>query len=95
MINDTLPTFPLSTGNGIIEFVPEYVKNIVVPDHSEETAREWFNLDDTNGDGYVTREELLSITRHLGIPADRAHLKVSSYYMSNDKNGDDKLNWDG
>ncbi|XP_041347789.1 calmodulin-like protein 7 [Gigantopelta aegis] len=81
-------------GNGVIEFVPEYIRNIVVPDNSEETAREWFALDDTNGDGYVTRDELLAITNHVGTPADRGELKVASYYMSNDKNGDDKLSWD-
>ncbi|XP_046374553.1 calmodulin-like protein 7 [Haliotis rufescens] len=81
-------------GDGVIDFVPEYVKNVITPDYSVENAREWFNLDNTNGDEFVTRDELMSIARHIGTPEEQAAAQVSGYYLSNDKNGDDKLDWD-
>ncbi|XP_046560803.1 calmodulin-like protein 7 [Haliotis rubra] len=81
-------------GDGIIDFVPEYVKNVITPDYSEENAKEWFNLDNTNGDDFVTRDELMTIARHIGTPEEQADAQVSGYYLSNDKNGDDKLDWD-
>lgn len=81
-------------GDGIIDFVPEFVKLFITTDHSIENAMEWFNLDDTDGDGYVTGRELMVITTHLGTPEDQARDQVQGYYLSNDKNGDGKLDWD-
>ncbi|XP_012946600.2 probable calcium-binding protein CML23 [Aplysia californica] len=41
-------------GNGMIDFIPEYVEDLTTPDFTLEAANEWFQLQDTNDDGYVS-----------------------------------------
>ncbi|KAK7480565.1 hypothetical protein BaRGS_00028141, partial [Batillaria attramentaria] len=82
-------------GNRIIEFIPEYILDIATPDMTAEAAAEWFALEDSDGDGFVTRRELLRIAQQLGMSPDQADGSVSSYYMAMDTNGDDRLSFDG
>nr|UTK45794.1 calmodulin-like protein [Crepidula fornicata] len=81
-------------GDGVINFIPEYVMDIATPDMTPEAAREWFDLEDTNRDGYVTRAELMTIAQQLGMTSQQADASVSSYYMSVDRDGDDRLDFD-
>lgn len=81
-------------GNGVIEFIPEYILDIATPDMTQEAAVEWFSLEDSDGDGYVTRRELMNIAQQLGMSPEQADASVSSYYMAMDTNGDDRLSFD-
>ncbi|XP_076435649.1 neo-calmodulin-like [Babylonia areolata] len=81
-------------GNGIIEFVPEYIMDILSPDLTSDSAEEWFQLEDTDDDGFVSREELMSIAQRLGMSDEQAEESVASYYMSVDEDGDDRLSFD-
>ena len=83
------------SGNGAIELIPEYILDIATPDMTPEAAAEWFALEDSDADGYVTRSELMRIAQQLGMTPEQADDSVSSYYMSVDTDGDDKLSFDG
>ncbi|WAR28001.1 CALM-like protein, partial [Mya arenaria] len=48
-------------GDGSVDFIPDYLMEVSSPDFDVAIAKEWFSLEDTNGDGYVTREELINI----------------------------------
>lgn len=89
-----LSDFPLA-GDSVIDFIPEYVLDISSPDMSPEAAREWFMLEDRNGDSYVAKSELLTIAENLGMSPDQAEDSVSSYYMSADANKDEQLSFQG
>lgn len=65
------------------------------PDFDLNTAKEWFGLEDTNGDGYVSRDELIAIAVKVGMPREEAERTAIGYYMSADQNGDGKLSWEG
>ncbi|XP_025078730.1 calmodulin-like protein 7 isoform X2 [Pomacea canaliculata] len=80
-------------GDSVIDFIPEYVLDISSPDMSPEAAREWFMLEDRNGDSYVAKSELLTIAENLGMSPDQAEDSVSSYYMSADANKDEQLSF--
>lgn len=82
-------------GDSVIDFIPEYVLDISSPDMSPEAAREWFMLEDRNGDSYVAKSELLTIAENLGMSPDQAEDSVSSYYMSADANKDEQLSFQG
>ena len=86
---------PFFSDNGAIEFIPEYVLDIATPDMTPEAAAEWFSLEDSDADGYVTRRELMRIAQHLGMTPQQADASVSSYYMSVDTDGDDRLSFEG
>jgi Ca2+-binding EF-hand superfamily protein len=64
------------------------------PDLDLITAKEWFDLEDTNGDGFVSRDELIAIAMKVGMPRKEAERSAVGYYMSADKNGDNKLSWE-
>ncbi|XP_076453699.1 uncharacterized protein LOC143288914 [Babylonia areolata] len=81
-------------GNGQIDFIPEYVLDIATPDMTAEAAEEWFSLEDRDHDGFVSRQELQTIAQLLGMSPQQAKIGVSSYYMSVDKDGDDRLSFD-
>ncbi|KAL8573719.1 hypothetical protein ACOMHN_018994 [Nucella lapillus] len=81
-------------GNGVVDFIPEYALDIATPDMTPEAAREWFSLEDRNHDGYVSRQELTTIAQLLGMSPQQAEAGVSSYYMSVDTDGDDRLSYD-
>lgn len=65
------------------------------PDFDIKTAREWFQLEDTNGDGYVSKDELLTIAEKVGMTKQEAEQSVLGYYMSVDRNKDNRLSWQG
>lgn len=65
------------------------------PDYSQRTAKEWFNLEDVNQDGYVSKDELLKIALNVGMNMEEAEQTVLGYYMRADENGDGKLEWNG
>ena len=60
-----------------------------------DAASEWFALEDSDADGYVSRRELMHIAQHLGMTPQEADASVSSYYMTVDADGDDRLSFDG
>jgi Ca2+-binding EF-hand superfamily protein len=65
------------------------------PDLDLITAKEWFDLEDTNGDGFVSRDELIAIAMKVGMPREEAERTAVGYHMSADKNVDNKLSWEG
>lgn len=65
------------------------------PNFDLNTAKEWFNLEDTNGDGYVSRDELINIAIRVGMPPEEAKRTAMGYYMSADQDGDGQLSWEG
>nr|QGZ07371.1 calmodulin-like protein [Onchidium reevesii] len=83
-----------SNGNGDIDFVPEYVEDLSAPDYSLAGATEWFNLQDTNDDGFVTEQELMQVATAIGMSPQEALNTVRGYYMTADQNGDSKLSFD-
>lgn len=82
-------------GDGSVDFIPDYLIEVSSPDFDINTAREWFELEDTNGDGYVSRDELIDIALKVGMSQQEAEQTAIGYYMSADKNGDAKLSWEG
>ncbi|WAR28000.1 hypothetical protein MAR_013704, partial [Mya arenaria] len=47
--------------DGSADYIPDYLMEVSSPDFDVATAKEWFSLEDTNGDGYVIRDELINI----------------------------------
>ncbi|ESO98601.1 hypothetical protein LOTGIDRAFT_174135 [Lottia gigantea] len=80
-------------GNGVIELIPEYILDITTPDYTLGGAKEWFNLEDSNGDGKVSRQELETIAQNVGMSRQEAEFTVDTYYMTMDRDGDDSLSW--
>ena len=83
------------SGDGSVDFIPDYLMEVSSPDYGTNTAREWFDLEDTNGDGFVTRDELINIATNVGMSREEAEQTAIGYYMSADQNGDGKLSWKG
>ncbi|KAH9512660.1 Calcium-dependent protein kinase 3 [Bulinus truncatus] len=83
-----------SNGNGAIDFVPEYIHDMAAPDNTLEGAKEWFHLQDTNDDGFVTEPELVKVAEAVGMSPDEALETVQGYYMSADQDKDGKLTID-
>ncbi|CAL1530249.1 unnamed protein product [Lymnaea stagnalis] len=83
-----------SNGNGAIDFVPEYVHDMAAPDYTLEGANEWFKLQDTNDDSFVTEAELVKVAEAVGMSPEEALDTVQGYYMSADANKDGKLSLD-
>lgn len=81
-------------GDGSVDFIPDYLIEVSSPDFDINTAKEWFELEDTNGDGYVSRDELIDIALKVGMSQQEAEQTAIGYYMSADKNGDGKLSWE-
>ncbi|XP_045202119.1 uncharacterized protein LOC123555585 [Mercenaria mercenaria] len=81
-------------GDGSVDFIPDYLMEVSSPDFDLNTAKEWFDLEDTNGDGYVSRDELIAIAVKVGMPREEAERTAVGYYMSADQNGDNKLSWE-
>ncbi|XP_060565816.1 uncharacterized protein LOC132724874 isoform X2 [Ruditapes philippinarum] len=81
-------------GDGSVDFIPDYLMEVSSPDFDLNTAKEWFDLEDTNGDGFVSRDELIAIAMKVGMPRKEAERTAVGYYMSADKNGDNKLSWE-
>ena len=48
-------------GDGSVDFIPDYLMEVSSPDFDLATAKEWFALEDTNADGFVSRDELVNI----------------------------------
>lgn len=84
-----------TTGNGVIDFIPDYLTEVMSPTYGLSKAKEWFQLEDSNRDGYVSRDELIQIALNVGFPPEEAEDAVDMFYMSGDVNGDRKLNWKG
>lgn len=82
-------------GDGSVDFIPDYLMEVSSPDFDLNTAREWFELEDTNGDGYVSKDELLTIAEKVGMTKKEAEQSVMGYYMSVDRNKDNRLSWKG
>lgn len=80
-------------GNRVIDFVPDYVAEVLSPTYSLNKAKEWFQLEDSNRDGLVSRDELLTIAMNIGMTPKQAAETVDLFYMTGDVNGDGKLNW--
>lgn len=66
-----------------------------LPDYTIEGATEWFDLEDSNHDGVVSRAELLRIAQNVGLGEEEAAQTVDGYYMDADMNGDNVLDWEG
>ncbi|XP_062592323.1 uncharacterized protein LOC134253757 [Saccostrea cucullata] len=81
-------------GNGIIDFIPDYISEVVSPSYGLSKAKEWFQLEDSNRDGFVSRSELIQIAINVGLSPRDARDTVDMFYMTGDKNGDGKLNWE-
>ena len=58
-------------------------------------AKEWFQLEDTNHDGYVSRDELVNIAQNIGMSHQEALQTAQGYYMIADTNRDNSLSWKG
>ena len=85
----------LLLGDGSVDFIPDYLMEVSSPDFDLNTAKEWFELEDTDGDGFVSKEELLTIAEKVGMSKEEAEQSVLGYYMSVDRNNDSKLSWKG
>uniref|UniRef100_A0A0B7B732 EF-hand domain-containing protein n=1 Tax=Arion vulgaris TaxID=1028688 RepID=A0A0B7B732_9EUPU len=83
-----------TNGNGAIDFVPEYVHDMTVSDYTMGGATEWFHLQDTNDDGFVSENELMNTTQALGVSPEEALNAVQGYYMAADLDKDEKLSFD-
>ncbi|XP_064615477.1 uncharacterized protein LOC135479532 [Liolophura sinensis] len=83
-----------TNGDGVLEFVPEYIVHMSLPDYTIEGATEWFDLEDSNHDGVVSRAELLRIAQNVGLGEEEAAQTVDGYYMDADMNGDNVLDWE-
>ncbi|KAL4219968.1 hypothetical protein ACF0H5_020379 [Mactra antiquata] len=81
-------------GDGSVDFIPDYLMEVSSPNFDLNTAREWFDLEDTNGDGFVSRDELISIATRVGMPPEEAERTAMGYYMSADQNNDGQLSWE-
>ncbi|KAJ8310427.1 hypothetical protein KUTeg_012292 [Tegillarca granosa] len=79
-------------GNGEVDFIPDYLMEVSSPHYSTTVAREWFDLEDTNHDGYVSRDELIKIAENIGMSREEAEQTADGYYMIVD-DGDQKLDW--
>ena len=90
-----MTTLYIFAGDGSVDFIPDYLMEVSSPDYGTNTAREWFDLEDTNGDGFVTRDELINIATNVGMSREEAEQTAIGYYMSADQNGDGKLSWKG
>lgn len=86
---------PFLIDDGTVDFIPDYLSEISAPNYSVTMAKEWFELEDTNNDGYVSRDELVKIALNIGMSAREAIQTADGYYMIADANGDQKLNWKG
>lgn len=82
-------------GDGDVDFIPDYVSEISAPNYSVSMAKEWFQLEDTNHDRYVSRDELVNIAQNIGMSPQEALQTAQGYYMIADMNGDNRLNWKG
>ncbi|CAG5130357.1 unnamed protein product, partial [Candidula unifasciata] len=80
-------------GNGAIDFVPEYVREMAGNDYTMAAAAEWYHLHDTNDDNIVTEKELINASKALGLTPQQAEEAVQGYYMAADENGDGKLSF--
>lgn len=58
-------------------------------------AKEWFELEDSNHDGYVSRDELVNIAQNIGMSPREALETAEGYYMIADVDGDHRLTWNG
>lgn len=94
-VNYSDPDCFFLAGDGSVDFIPDYLMEVSSPDYGINTAREWFDLEDTNGDGFVTRDELIKIATNVGMSREEAEQTAIGYYMSADQNGDGKLSWKG
>jgi len=81
-------------GDGSVDFIPDYLMEVSSPNFDMNTANEWFNLEDTDGDGYVSRDELINIAIRVGMPQEEAERTAMGYYMSADQDGDGRLSWE-
>lgn len=82
-----------SNGDGDVDFIPDYISEISAPNYSVSMAKEWFQLEDTNHDGYVSRDELVNIAQNIGMSPQEALQTAQGYYMIADTNRDSRLNW--
>ncbi|KAK3585616.1 hypothetical protein CHS0354_004527 [Potamilus streckersoni] len=81
-------------GDGSVDFIPDYLLEISAPDYDTATAMEWFQLEDLNNDGFVSKDELIKIAMNVGMPRQEAEQTAMGYYMSADQNGDSRLSWE-
>lgn len=81
-------------GDGFVDFIPDYLMEVSSPDYDQNAAKEWFELEDTDSDGYVSRDELVGIAMKIGMPLEEAERTAASYYMSADRNKDGRLSWE-
>ena len=93
--NEPISYLSGATGDGSVDFIPDYLMEVSDPDFDLNTAKEWFTLEDTNGDGHVSAKELIEIALKVGMPRSEAENTVAGYYMSADRNGDEQLSWEG
>lgn len=77
-------------GNGVLDFVPDYVQSLSSGENTLDNAKEWFYLQDTNDDGFVSSDEVHNVAENLGVPPEN----FQSYYMAFDNNNDGKLSFD-
>lgn len=82
-----------SNGDGDVDFIPDYLAEISSPNYSVSMAQEWFNLEDTNHDGFVSLKELVNIAENIGMSPGEALETAQGYYMIADVDGDQRLNW--
>ncbi|XP_033760536.1 calmodulin-like [Pecten maximus] len=82
-----------TNGDGEVDFIPDYLTEMATPNYSATTAREWFDLEDADQDGYVTKDELIAIARNIGMSPEKAEETANGYYMGADTNGDRQLDW--
>ncbi|XP_052105427.1 calmodulin-like [Mytilus californianus] len=82
-----------TNGDGDVDFIPDYLSEISAPNYSASMAKEWFELEDSNHDGYVSRDELVNIAQNIGMSPREALETAEGYYMIADVNGDHRLTW--
>ena len=68
---------------------------VLSPSYGRNKAKEWFQLEDSNRDGVVSRSELIAIATNIGMSPKEAAETVDLFYMAGDLDGDGRLNWKG
>ncbi|GAB1611187.1 uncharacterized protein LOC115231102 [Argonauta hians] len=78
--------------NGVIDLIPDYIMTMSEHETRLYILRDWFQLEDTNNDDIITKEDIEKIGVRLGL-SDREIRDSLSYYALADENGDGKVTW--
>ncbi|XP_059142072.1 uncharacterized protein LOC131929742 [Physella acuta] len=83
-----------TNGNGVIDFVPEYVHEMTASESTLDSAKEEFQFLDSNDDGLVTEKEIVRMSEALDQSPEEALQTAQLRYMPADVDKDGKLSFD-